>query len=146
MDWKEEDTKILLEEMGRMYPAPECALEFGSLFQLLIAVILSAQTTDKQVNVVTKDLFRIYPDAASLAEADPSEVEQVIRRRKNLPRPVLLTYGFVQLCVVWFGKLRFERFEPVIADCCHLFLPFSRRYGEPAYYIRNLPVDHRTVP
>ena len=80
MDWKEEDTKILLEEMGRMYPAPECALEFGSLFQLLIAVILSAQTTDKQVNVVTKDLFRIYPDAASLAEADPSEVEQVIRR------------------------------------------------------------------
>ena len=80
MDWKEEDTKILLEEMSRMYPAPECALEFGSLFQLLIAVILSAQTTDKQVNVVTKDLFRIYPDAASLAEADPSEVEQVIRR------------------------------------------------------------------
>ncbi|MBQ1303035.1 MAG: endonuclease III [Firmicutes bacterium] len=80
MDWKEEDTKILLEEMGRMYPAPECALEFGSLFQLLIAVILSAQTTDKQVNVVTKDLFRIYPNAASLAEADPSEVEQVIRR------------------------------------------------------------------
>ena len=80
MDWKEEDTKILLEEMGRMYPAPECALEFGSLFQLLIAVILSAQTTDKQVNVVTKDLFRIYPNAASLAEADPSEVEKVIRR------------------------------------------------------------------
>ena len=80
MDWKEEDTKILLEEMEKMYPAPECALEFGSLFQLLIAVILSAQTTDKQVNVVTKDLFREYPDAASLAEADPAEVEEIIRR------------------------------------------------------------------
>jgi len=80
MDWKEEDTKILLEEMGKMYPAPECALEFGSLFQLLIAVILSAQTTDKQVNVVTKDLFREYPDAASLAEADPEAVEEIIRR------------------------------------------------------------------
>ena len=80
MDWKEEDTKILLEEMGKMYPAPECALEFGSLFQLLIAVILSAQTTDKQVNVVTKDLFREYPDAASLAEADPAAVEEIIRR------------------------------------------------------------------
>lgn len=80
MDWKEEDTKILLEEMEKMYPAPECALEFGSLFQLLIAVILSAQTTDKQVNVVTKDLFREYPDAASLAEADPEAVEEIIRR------------------------------------------------------------------
>ena len=80
MDWKKEDTKILLEEMGRLYPAPECALEFGSLFQLLIAVILSAQTTDKQVNVVTKDLFRDYPDAASLAAADPDAVEEIIRR------------------------------------------------------------------
>ena len=80
MDWKKEDTKILLEEMGRLYPAPECALEFGSLFQLLIAVILSAQTTDKQVNVVTKDLFRDYPDAASLAAADPEAVEEKIRR------------------------------------------------------------------
>ncbi len=80
MDWKKEDTKILLEEMGRLYPAPECALEFGSLFQLLIAVILSAQTTDKQVNVVTKDLFRDYPDAASLAAADPEAVEEIIRR------------------------------------------------------------------
>ena len=73
MDWREEDTKILLEEMEEAYPAADCALEFGDLFQLLIAVILSAQTTDKQVNVVTKDLFAAYPDAASLAEADPAD-------------------------------------------------------------------------
>ena len=80
MNWTNEDTRILLEEMRRTYPAPECALDFGSRFQLVIAVILSAQTTDKQVNVVTKDLFREYPDAASLAEADPAEVEELIRR------------------------------------------------------------------
>ena len=80
MDWTDNDTKILLEEMRRTYPAPECALEFQDRFQLLIAVILSAQTTDKQVNVVTKDLFRKYPDAASLAAADPAEVEETIRR------------------------------------------------------------------
>ncbi len=78
--WTEAETGILVSEMKKAYPAPECALNFGNVFQLLIAVVLSAQTTDKQVNVVTPDLFRDYPDAASLAAEKPEVIEEYIRR------------------------------------------------------------------
>ena len=51
-------TKIILEELKRMYPDAKCELNHESPFQLLVATILSAQTTDKKVNEVTKDLFK----------------------------------------------------------------------------------------
>lgn len=66
----------ILEEM---HPEAMCALDFGTEFQLLCAVALSAQTTDVSVNKVTPDLFAKYPDAGAMAEADPSDVEQIIR-------------------------------------------------------------------
>lgn len=78
--WNSEKTEKLLEEMKKAYPAPECALDFGSIFQLLIAVVLSAQTTDKQVNKVTPGLFEKYPDASSLAAAENESVEECIRK------------------------------------------------------------------
>ncbi len=56
-----------------------CALEFETPFQLLAATILSAQSTDVRVNMVTPELFRAYPDAASLAVADPEAVEEIVR-------------------------------------------------------------------
>lgn len=54
-------------------------LEYGSTFQLLIAVVLSAQCTDKRINQVTPALFRRFPDARSLAEADEVEVYEYIK-------------------------------------------------------------------
>lgn len=54
-------------------------LEFGSVFQLLVAVVLSAQCTDKRVNIVTPELFRRYPDARSMSEADVDEVYEYVR-------------------------------------------------------------------
>lgn len=80
MKWTKKKTKLLLDIMERTYPSPECALEFGSLFQLLISVTLSAQTTDKQVNIVTKDLFAKYPDAYSMAKATEEEISTMIRK------------------------------------------------------------------
>jgi endonuclease-3 len=56
-----------------------CALVHDDAFQLLVATILSAQTTDERVNQVTPALFRTYPSAADLAAASPDEVEQIIR-------------------------------------------------------------------
>jgi endonuclease-3 len=56
-----------------------CALEHDNPFQLLVATILSAQTTDERVNMVTPELFRRYPTAADLAGANPDEVETVIK-------------------------------------------------------------------
>ncbi len=64
--------------LNREYPEAECALHHESAFQLLVATILSAQCTDRRVNIVTPALFARYPDAAALAEARPQELEDLI--------------------------------------------------------------------
>jgi endonuclease-3 len=61
------------------YPDAHCELDFGSPFQLAVATILSAQTTDERVNMVTPELFGRYPDAEALASASQEDVEQIIR-------------------------------------------------------------------
>ena len=58
---------------------PKCALNFNSPFELLVATVLSAQTTDKRVNMVTPELFGEYPGPAELAAANPEHVEDIIR-------------------------------------------------------------------
>jgi endonuclease-3 len=65
--------------LAETYPDAKCELDFQTPFQLLVATILSAQTTDRRVNAVTPTLFARYPDAASLAAADRSDVEAIIR-------------------------------------------------------------------
>ena len=65
--------------MGSLYPTVESALAFSTPFELVICVLLSAQTTDAAVNKVTPELFRRWPDAASMAAASPDEVGEVIR-------------------------------------------------------------------
>jgi endonuclease-3 len=61
-----------------LYPDVKCELDHENAFQLTVATILSAQSTDKRVNMVTPEVFRRWPDAAALASADPAELEQVI--------------------------------------------------------------------
>ena len=65
----------LLERYGQQ----ECPLRHESPFQLLVAVILSAQCTDKKVNSVTPELFERHPDVDSMAAAEPAEIENIIR-------------------------------------------------------------------
>ena len=62
-----------------MHPEASCALDHRSNFELLIAVVLSAQTTDVSVNKVTPSLFAKYPSPEALALADPSDVAQIIK-------------------------------------------------------------------
>lgn len=64
--------------LGETYPEADTELEFTNAFELLVATVLSAQTTDKRVNVVTPVLFARYPDPPSLAAADRTAVETVI--------------------------------------------------------------------
>ncbi len=61
------------------HPDATCALEHRDAFQLLCATILSAQCTDARVNMVTPVLFARYPDARALAQAEPTDVEEIIR-------------------------------------------------------------------
>jgi endonuclease-3 len=68
-----------LEILKAAYPRAETALHYDSPFMLLVAVILSAQSTDARVNMTTPNLFARYPDAYALAKADQADVEQIIR-------------------------------------------------------------------
>ena len=70
---------IVFDRLLARYPDAHCALDFTNAFELLCATILSAQCTDKRVNLVTPALFARYPDAAALAAARPEEVEEIIR-------------------------------------------------------------------
>jgi endonuclease III len=68
-------TKVL----QRTYPEAKCELHYHSPLQLLVAVILSAQCTDKRVNMVTPSLFKKYPDAPAFAKVSQEELEEAIR-------------------------------------------------------------------
>ena len=70
---KDKDINTILDILEKTYPDAECALQHENVYQLLIAVALSAQTTDKSVNQVTPALFARYPSPAALAAADPDE-------------------------------------------------------------------------
>jgi endonuclease-3 len=73
-------TDALREVLARTYPDAHCELNYQTPLQLLIATILSAQCTDRQVNIVTADLFRKYSSAADYAQAEPQELEADLRR------------------------------------------------------------------
>ena len=68
-----------IEGLERLYPDAICSLEYSDAFQLLVATRLSAQCTDKRVNMVTPDLFKEFPTAQKMAEADVSRVEELIK-------------------------------------------------------------------
>lgn len=87
---------------GKM-PHVSTELNFGSVFQLLVATVLSAQCTDKRINQVTPELFRRYPDAAAMGAAEPEDVLELIasvsypnskaRHLVRLSRMILSDFG-----------------------------------------------------
>ncbi|MBE9926697.1 endonuclease III [Cellulosimicrobium cellulans] len=66
-------------ELAVTYPDAHCELDFTTPLELLVATVLSAQTTDKRVNLTTPALFARYPDAAAYAAADRAELEEILR-------------------------------------------------------------------
>ena len=69
----------IMVRLKRLYPNATCSLNYETPVQLLVATILSAQCTDERVNKVTPNLFARFPDAKSLAGADPEELENLVR-------------------------------------------------------------------
>ena len=76
---KKEKVTIILELLREHYGPTKCYLDHENAWQLLIATMLSAQSTDARVNIVTKDLFKKYTSVKDFAEADLAELEQDIR-------------------------------------------------------------------
>ncbi len=90
---KTENALRLLRALEAVYPTAHCALNYQNPWQLLVATILSAQCTDKRVNIVTETLFRVFPGPEQMAAATQEEVEDLIRttgffrnKAKNLIR------------------------------------------------------------
>ena len=76
---KKQRYEWILDYFRKQMPEVQTELEFGSEFQLLVAVMLSAQCTDKRINQVTPALFRRFPDARSMAQAEADEVLEYIK-------------------------------------------------------------------
>lgn len=77
---KAERAAEIAQLLRNIYPNAKCSLDFTNAFELLIATMLSAQSTDARVNIVTKSLFRKYPDPQSFAQASQVEMERDVKQ------------------------------------------------------------------
>jgi endonuclease-3 len=73
------EARRIIDKLESQHPGADTALHYRNAYELLVATILSAQSTDARVNLVTPALFRRYPDARHLAKATPEELEPLIR-------------------------------------------------------------------
>ena len=124
---------VLCEEI----PHPKCALNFSNPFELLVATVLSAQTTDKPVNMVTPELFGEYPGPAALASANPEHVESIIHsigfhhtKAKNI---IGLSYALCE---------RFDGEVPQTMDALTSLPGVGRKSAQRlAFHILSLPEE-----
>jgi endonuclease-3 len=77
---KQERANDIVVRLKQMYPKAKCSLDFTNAFELLIATMLSAQSTDVRVNIVTKSLFRKYPNPQAFADAKQVEMERDVKQ------------------------------------------------------------------
>ena len=68
-----------VERLAGAYPDADCSLDYDEAWKLLVSVRLAAQCTDARVNVVVQDLYAKYPDVNALAEAQPEQIEEIVR-------------------------------------------------------------------
>jgi endonuclease-3 len=100
-----------VELLRELYPDAKCALDHSNAYELLAATILSAQSTDVRVNMVTPTLFAKYPTPADLASADPAEVESIIQSTGFFRSKTKSLIGMAQAVVA-----RFDGEIPVALD------------------------------
>ena len=76
---KKERAAIVIERLKKEYPGADCTLDYNEAWKLLVSVRLAAQCTDERVNIIVKDLFAKYPGVNELAEAEPEDIEAIVR-------------------------------------------------------------------
>lgn len=104
----------VLVRLKRLYPDATCSLTHDSPVQLLVATILSAQCTDERVNKVTPNLFARFPDAASLANADLEELEELVRSTGFYRNKAKNIQSTCRIIVNEFGGKVPERMEDLL--------------------------------
>lgn len=76
---KKELTLEIIDRLKKEYPEAGCTLDYNDAWKLLVSVRLAAQCTDARVNVVVQDLYAKFPDVNALAEAEPEEIEAIVK-------------------------------------------------------------------
>ena len=100
------DTKYILDTLSTLFPNATCELNYTNIYELSVAVILSAQTTDERVNLVTPTLFSKYPDVYALSKANVTDVENIIHS--------VGLYASKARNIIGFSKAVIERFSGAI--------------------------------
>lgn len=124
------------EYLDYLFPEPKCELNYNTDYELLIAIMLSAQSTDKRVNMVTPIIFERYSSLEALKEADISELEEIIRPVGSFRKKALYVKGIAAILVDYFnGKVpidrcELEKFPGVGRKTANVFL--SEFYDYPA--------------
>lgn len=76
---KEKLAEEIIERLKKEYPDADCTLDYNEAWKLLVSVRLAAQCTDERVNVVVEKLYEKFPDVKALAEAEPDEIEAIVK-------------------------------------------------------------------
>ena len=97
------EARVILRKLARQHPNANTELHYSNPFELLVATILSAQTTDVGVNEATPALFARYPDAMALAAADPPELERLVRKTGFFRQKARALIGMAQGLVSCHG-------------------------------------------
>lgn len=125
--------------LNELYPAPPIPLDHVDPFTLLVAVLLSAQTTDKKVNEVTPALFAAGPDPASMAKMTVEEIREIIRQVGLAPQKAKNLKAMAELLAARGGAVprTFEELE-ALPGVGHktASVVMAQAFGEPAF-----PVD-----
>ena len=126
----------ILNYLDSLYPNPKCELNYRKDYELLIAVMLSAQTTDKRVNKVTAVLFQKYPSIKSLSEAKISDIEEIIKEIGTFRRKAIYVHEITKKLIddgydyVPNDRKYIESLPGVGHKSANVFL--SNIYDEPA--------------
>lgn len=112
---KKQRYNYILEYFRQQQPDVTTELEFGSVFQLLVAVMLSAQCTDKRINAVTPALFAAFPDARSMSEADEAEVLEYIKSVSYPNAKAKHLVGMSQMIMSKYGGEVPEQFDDLLS-------------------------------
>lgn len=94
-----EKIELIENYLEELFPNPKCEINYSKDYELLISVMLSAQTTDKRVNEVTKDLWNKYPTLEALKEADIEDLKTILRPLGNFNKKAVYTKGIATMIV-----------------------------------------------
>lgn len=105
----------ILERLKRLYPDATCSLDYETPVQLLVATVLSAQCTDERVNKVTPELFRRFPTAEAMANADLDEIESLVKSTGFYRNKAKNIQAACRLIVETFGGVVPQTMEELLA-------------------------------